>query len=259
MNDAINLYGGIMEKLPLPLNDFEFTDQQWDSDLEPQFIQKVLETPDHSDVGIILEVDLSYPDAPHDIQSYFPQVKQQVEPCWLGNYQEEPLTYMQMNAPPSSNKVIKTLFLKKKYNLHYEKLKLYVQLGMPVEKMHRALAFNQSKWWKQYAQLNTQKRKEAKNKFDEENFKKLMVNSAFVRTYEGKRNRIGLKLARSEDETLRWTCTPQLKYFKIIVEDLATFSLNQTEMLWDKPTIVGAFFLDLSKKFMFDFHYNTIK
>ena len=77
-----------MQNLPLPLNEFEFTDQQWDSDIEPQFIQKVLETPDHSDVGIILEVDLSYPDAPHDIQSWFPQVKQQVEPCWLGDYQE---------------------------------------------------------------------------------------------------------------------------------------------------------------------------
>ena len=36
-------------------------------------------------------------------------------------------------------------------------------------------------------------------------------------------------------------------------------SLNQTEILWDKPTIVGASILDLSKKFMSDFHYNTMK
>ena len=67
---------------------------------------------------------------------------------------------MQMNAPRSSNKFIKTLFLKKKYIPHYQKLKLYVQLGMPVEKMHRALAFNQSKWLKPYAQHNMQKQKE---------------------------------------------------------------------------------------------------
>ena len=70
-----------MEKFTLPLNDFEFTNQQWDSDLEPQFIQKVLETSDDSDVGYILEVDLSYPDALHDLHSDFPlaPVKQQVE------------------------------------------------------------------------------------------------------------------------------------------------------------------------------------
>ena len=88
--EANNLYGGIMETLPLPLNGFEFTNQQKDSDLEPQFIQKVLETPDDSDLGYILEVDLSYPDALHGLHSYFPlaPVKQQVEQCWLGDYQK---------------------------------------------------------------------------------------------------------------------------------------------------------------------------
>ena len=69
-----------------------------------------------------------------------------------------------------------------------------------------------------------------------------MVNSAFGKTCERKRNRIKVKLARSEDEALKWTCTPQLKSLKIIGEDLAAISLNQIEILWDKPTIVGAFF-----------------
>ena len=129
---------------------------------------------------------------------------------------------------------------------------------MKVEKLHRALAFNQSKWLAPYVKLNTQKRKEAKNKF-EENFYKLMVNSAFDKTCEGKRNRIKLKLVRSEEEALKCTSVPELKSFKIIGEDLATVSLNQTEIVWDKPTIVGACILDLAKKFMFDFHYNTMK
>ena len=51
----------------------------------------------------------------------------------------------------------------------------------------------------------------------------------------------------------------QLKSFKILGEDLATINSNQTESLWDKPTIVDACILDLSKKFMSDFHYNTMK
>ena len=86
-----------------------------------------------------------------------------------------------------------------------------------------------------------------------------MVNSAFGKTCEGKRNRIKVKLARIEEETLKWTSAPQMKSFKIIDENLATISLNQTEIEWDKPTIVGACILDLSKKFMYDFHYNTMK
>ena len=260
MIDANNLYGGIMEKFPLPLNDFEFTDQKWEPEIEPQFIQKVLDTSDESSVGYIVEVDLSYPDELHDLHSDFPlaPMKQKVESCWLGDYQEELLCDMKMNAPPSTNKLIQTLFPKKNYILHYQTLKLYVQLGMKVEKLHRALAFNQSKWLAPYVKLNTQKRKEAKNKF-EENFYKLMVNSAFGKTCEGKRNRIKLKLVRSEEEALKWTSVPELKSFKIIGEDLATVSLNQTEIVWDKPTIVGACILDLAKKFMFDFHYNTMK
>ena len=75
-----------------------------------------MKTPDHSDVGYILEVDLSYSDALQDLHSDFPlaQVKQQVEPCWLGDYQKELLIDMQMIAPTSNNKLIKTLFPKKK-------------------------------------------------------------------------------------------------------------------------------------------------
>ena len=259
MNDANNLYGGITEKFPLPLNNFEFTDRNWDPEIEKAFIQSVLETADDSDIGYILEVDLSYPDELHDLHSDFPlaPTKQEVDACWLGDYQEELLNDMQMNAPLSSNKLIQTLFPKKNYILHYQTLKLYVQLGLKVEKLHRSLAFNLSKWLAPYVRLNTQKQKQSKNKF-EENLYKVMVNSAFGKTCEEKRNRIKVKLARSEEETLKWTGAPQLNSFKIIDENLATISLNQTEIELDKPTIVGNCILDLSKKFMYDFHYNTM-
>ena len=234
-----------MEKFPLPLNNFEYTDGNWDPEIQKAFIQSVLETPDDSDIGYVLEVDLSYPDELHDLHSDFPlaPTKQKVDACWLGDYQEELLNDMQMNAPPSSNKLIQTLVPKKNYILHYQTLKLYVQFGLKVEK---------------YVKLNTQKRKQAKNKF-EENFYKLMVNSAFGKTCEVTRNRIKVKLARSEEETMKWTSAPQMKSFKIIDENLATISLNQTEIEWDRPTIVGACILDLSKKFKYDFHYNSMK
>ena len=217
----------------MPLNNFEYTDGNWDPEIEKAFIQIVLETPDDSDIGYVLEVDLSYPDELHDLHSDFPlaPTKQKVDSCWLCDYLEEFLNDMQMNAPPSSNKLIQTLFPKKNYILHYQTLKLYVQLGLKVEKLHRSLAFNLSKWLAPYVNLNTQKRKQAKNKF-EENLYKLMMNSAFGKTCEEKRNRIKVKLARSDEETLKWTSAPQMKLFKIIDENLATITLNQTEIEW---------------------------
>ena len=159
MIDAINLYGGIMEKL----NNFEYTDGNWDPEIQKAFIKSVLETPDDSDIGYVLEVDFSYPDELHDLRSDVPlaPTKQKVDACWLGDYQEELLNDMQMNAPPLSNKLIQTLFPKKNHNLHYQTLKLYVQLVLKVEKLQRSLAFNQSKWLAPYVKLNTQKRKQA--------------------------------------------------------------------------------------------------
>ena len=66
-------------------------------------------------------------------------------------------------------------------------------------------------------------------------------------------------MVSDEQEALKWTSRPELKTFQILADDLATVSLNQTEILWDKPTIVGACILDLSKKFMYAFHYKTMK
>ena len=137
-------------------------------------------------------------------------------------------------------------------------MKLYVELGLVVTKLHRVLSFKQEKWLAPYVKLNTEKRKQAKNKF-EEDFYKLMVNSSFGKTCEGKRNRMKVKLTRTEEETLKWTDKPEYQSSKIISEDLVTVCLQQSEILWDKPTIVGACILDLAKKIMFEFHYKVMK
>ena len=106
--------------------------------------------------------------------------------------------------------------------------------------------------------LNTEKRKQAKNKF-EEDFFKLMVNSSYGKTCEGKRNRLKVKLTRTEEETLKWTEKPEYQSSQIISEDLVTVCLQQSEILWDKPTIVVACIVDLAKKFMFEFQYKVMK
>ena len=68
-----------------------------------------------------------------------------------------------------------------------------------------------------------------------------------------------MKLTRSEDKILQWIKQPEFQAFKILGENFASISLHQSEVLWDKLTIVGACILDLAEKFVFDFHYNTMK
>ena len=261
MIDANNLYGGIMEKFPLLLCEFELFDKsEWTDDNAQEILHRILNTPDDDPVGYIVEVDLSYPDSLHDIHSDFPlaPTKQAIDECWLSEYQSDLLADMQIKKPPQVKKLIQTLFDKQNYTLHYQTLKLYVELGLVVTKLHRLLSFKQEKWLAPYVKLNTEKRKQAKNKF-EEDFYKLMVNSSFGKTCEGKRNRMKVKLTRTEEETLKWTDKPEYQSSKIISEDLVTVCLQQSEILWDKPTIVGACILDLAKKFMFEFHYKVMK
>ena len=155
-------------------------------------------------------------------------------------------------------KLIQSLSDKKNYTIHYITLKLYVSLGMEVKKVHRVLKFKQSLWLRPYMVLNTEKRKQARNKF-EESFYKLMNNSCYGKTLESKRNRLSVQLVCTRDQVLRRTDIPTFCQFKIFDENLSAISSKKKTILWNKPTIVGACVLDLAKYHMFDFHYNVMR
>ena len=251
--DANNLFGGIMEKFPLPTNSFE-TVQEYS-------LERILATTNNSEYGFILEVDLHYPDRLHDGHEDFPlaPTKEQIYYKSLGERQQELLEVMGETRQYShGKKLIQTLADKNNYTLHYLTLKLYVSLGMKVKKVHRVLKFRQSQWLQPYMELNTQKRKECRKKF-EESFFKLMNNSCYGKTLESKRNRLTVQLVTNRDDVLRRTDTPFFHKFKIFNENLAAISSTKRSFLWNKPTIVGATVLDLAKLHMFDFHYNVKK
>ena len=86
--------------------------------------------------------------------------------------------------------------------------------------------------------LNTRLRMSAGNKF-EENFYKLIVNSAFGKTMESKLGRKKLEYIRNEKELLQKTALSTMKSFQIIEEEVATACFAATSILWDKPMIIN--------------------
>ena len=109
---------------------------------------------------------------------------------------------MGVTSLPKVPKLVQTLDPKEGYVLHYLTLKLYIELGLRFTKLIKVLKFRQGRWVDPFVDLNTQLRMSARKKF-EENFYKLIVNSAFGKTMESKLGRKKLEIIRNERELIQ--------------------------------------------------------
>ena len=209
--------------------------------------------------GLILEVDLKYPQDLHNFHNDYPLAPEKVKvtDSMLSNYSKRIADKYNISTG-LVYKLIPTLSNKEKYVLHYRNLQLYIDLGLKVSKVHRVLEFNQSPWLKQYIAFNTEKRKSAKNAFEKEFFK-LMNNSVFGKTMENIRKRVDVRLVTDEKKLLKLTSKPTYVSCKIFNENLVAVHKIKETITLNRPAYVGMSILDLSKTLMYDFHYKYIK
>ena len=119
--------------------------------------------------GLILKVDLEYPQELRDLHNNYPLApeKMKVTKEMLSPYCKS--IREKFNISMSQvHKLIPTLNKKEKYVLHYRNLQLYTNQGLKVKKVHRVLELNQLLWVKQYVDFNTQKGTKAKNSFEKD-------------------------------------------------------------------------------------------
>ena len=249
--DMNNLYGAAMIEPP-PEKEFDFL-------LDEQIASfDLMSVPDDGPIGYILEVDIDYPSELHDTHNDYPlcPVSQVINIKDLSPYTISLANKLGIK-PTGYKKLIANLQPKERYSVHYRTLKLYVKLGMKITKIHRIISFTQSRWLKKYIDFNTEQRKNAKNEF-EKNFFKLMNNSVFGKTMENIRKHQRVELVPDGHRFKRLACKPNFKSFKIFSSDLVAVHMTKTVIKLTKPTYVGLSILDLSKSFMFAFHYENI-
>ena len=125
------------------------------------------ELDDWEHLSCILEVDLEYPEKLHNLHNDYHLAPEHVK---IRNVE----------------KLIPNLNNKTSFVVHYENLKLYESLGLKITKIDRGIKFEESAWLKEYINLNTKLRIEAKqsgNNF-EVDFLKLMNNSVLAKHYK---------------------------------------------------------------------------
>ena len=107
-----------------------------------------------------------------------------------------------MNALPKVAKLLQILHPREGYDLHYLTLKLYHELGRNTTHLGSVLQISQNHWKVPFVDLNTHLKKAAVNKFQENNYK-LIVISAFGKTMKSMLERKKLEIVRNERELLQ--------------------------------------------------------
>ena len=96
-----------------------------------------------SEKGLMLEVDLEYPEELPDQHNDYPLAPEKVKVTkgMLSNYCKR-IAERHGISTGLVYKLIPTLCNREKYVLHYRNLQLYIDLGLKITKVHRVLEFN---------------------------------------------------------------------------------------------------------------------
>ena len=248
--DANNLYGWAMSE-KLPISNFGWCQINED---------EIRSYDTNSDIGYIVEVDLT---VPKDLHNYFNDYPPAPEHLEIRDEMISPISAhirekRKYKKCFKSTKLAPNLLNKEKYICHVRNLQLYLNLGMVLTKIHRCLSFKQKAWVKPYIEFNTCKRQQATNEFQKA-FHKLLNNSFFGKTMESVRRRKNVVLINRESQHIFQTSKPGFKRFSIFSEKLVGVELVKPKIVLDRPIYAGATILDLSKLLMFEFFYKVLK
>ena len=152
-------------------------------------------------------------------------------------------------------KLVPNLRDKKSYVIHIQALNQALQHGLRLDRIHRAIEFDQSPWLKTYIDFNTQLRTAATNDF-EKDFFKLMNNSVFRKTMKNIRKHRNIKLVTTEEKYLCMVMRPNFKSGVLFGENLMGCKMGKIKVVTNKPVYLGQAILDLSKIVMYEFHYD---
>jgi len=251
--DCVNLYGAAM-KYPMPTGGF-----RWLTRKEIDSIDWQAQTIDQP-IGYTVVCDLEYPKELHDSHNDYPLAVERLQVNYncISEKQVEINRTYRMARNSHCSKLMPNLMDKRQYTCDYYCLKRFLDYGLKLKKVHRVIAFNQSRWLQSYIDKNQYLRKISKQEHEKELFK-LLNNSIYGKTCENMKKRSDIRLLTSKASFKKESQKPHCKAVRIFGDDLAAVMLEKLVSKIDKPTPVGFKVLEMSKLVMFEFYYDFLK
>ena len=212
----------------------------------PTQLDKLLNTSDDSDNGYWPICDLEFTNECKERTSNFQLLphEREVENIELG-YKQRPQT------SSKSKKLRLDQNNKYEYPIHYRMLMFVVKMGIKVSKVHRIIKFEQDYIIRDYIELNTKMRAEAKTEPEKDIFK-LMNNSLFGKSCENPLKYLEAKILINDFEILKavskQTCKDVIRY-----ENYTLIEFYKKEIQYYKPIYLGSTVLELSNFHMYKF------
>ena len=247
--DANNLYSKALSYR------LAFSGYEWLSQDEMEKIDFATLSPE-DDIGYIVEVDLIYPEKIHDQTADFPFCleKMIIKEEMLSSYSRDLKNKLGVRYS-TCPKLVGTLYDKKKYIIHSRLLSFFLNNGMKLTKVHRALKFYQKEWLKGYMDKNTKMRQKSDSKIMRD-FYKLKNNSIYGKLLQSDKGKIQVKIVSNTKDLDAQISRPNFKSYRKLNDNIILIILEQTGRL-TRPLPAALCCLDFAKLVMYEFHKIT--
>ena len=162
------------------------------------------------------------------------------------------------DSDPSSRKLIYSILSKKHYVIFSETLTFYIERGIEVTKLHRAIRFETKTMLAEYIQFNTTQRYAAGKDECKRNFFKLMNVAPYGKTIENVAKRTSIKVLTNMEKARDLAEKPQCINFCLFNPNLVAVESRKLNKIINKPFQLGFAVREYSKLHMYR-TYTTLK
>ena len=241
----------------LPVGNFRWVPE---SELEFFTVEHIMSLGEEDSEGFFFEVDMSFDEKDHDRFNAFPPcpVRRSVEKSEMSSYQQELMEKMSLpNASLKTPKLIADLTPRKHFVIHYSELKRLIDVGVRLDRIHRALRFDQSPWMRSFVELCTNKRAAAIDPY-ESFFWKIYVNCCYGKSCEQKRDRKRVNVVKCRMSAINLAKKATISDIMIVSETMVLITMKTVAVKLDTPIYTGVTCLGKAKAHMTDFYYNFV-